>query len=168
MGTSSRSYSQCRWYDGTGGVCAGVPVSSQAISYDPIVTTTNVGEPAAVPIKNEDEMEQYENHDTVELQRTDPPPSGSGAPMAEETQNEYLNDVQNEQNIEMTPEDRDDNELTNGDDMLIQQRSSSTEREQQGGTTTDDTQEEKSEQNEPGGPDDNADSANTEEVSSPS
>ena len=131
------------------------------------MTTTNVGEPAAVPIKNEDEMEQYENHDTVELQRTDPPPSGSGAPMAEETQNEYLNDVQNEQNLEELP-DRDDNELTNGDDMLIQQRSSSTEQEQQEGATTDDTQEDKSEQNEPGVPDDNADSANTEEVSSPS
>ena len=128
------------------------------------MTTTNVGEPAAVPIKNEDEMEHYENHDTVELQRTDPPPSGSGAPMAEETQNEYLNDVQNEQ----TPQEhRDDNQLTNNDDvndMLIQQRSSSTEQQGEGGATTDDSQEDKSEQND--NPNDNAD--HTEEVSSPS
>ena len=109
-------------------------------------------------------MEHYENHDTVELQRTDPPPSGSGAPMAEETQNEYLNDVQNEQ----TPQEhRDDNQLTNSDDvndMLIQQRSSSTEQQGEGGATTDDSQEDKSEQND--NPNDNAD--HTEEVSSPS
>merc|ERR1712227_852596 len=79
------------------------------ISYDPIVSST--GEPSAVPIKNEDEIDQYETHDTVELQRTDPP-SGTGAPMAETDQNEYLNDVQNDQSQGV--------EFTNPDEMLTE------------------------------------------------
>ena len=79
------------------------------ISYDPIVSST--GEPAAVPIKNEEEIDQYETHDTVELQRTDPP-SGTGAPMAESDQNEYLNDVQNDQSQGV--------EFSNPDEMLTE------------------------------------------------
>ena len=72
---------------------------------------SSTGEPAAVPIKNEDEIDQYETHDTVELQRTDPP-TGTGAPMAESDQNEYLNDVQNDQSQAV--------EFTNPDEMLAE------------------------------------------------
>lgn len=88
---------------------SGVPVTSQAITYDPIVTTAAVGEPTAVPIKGDDE---YDTQDTVELQRTDPPGANTGAPLADnEHQNEYLNEVSQEV---------DERPIT-ADDMLIRQ-----------------------------------------------